>query len=469
MNQSRRFTLHFVGIGGIGMSGIAEIFLSQGHRVRGSDLSSNEVTERLVRMGATIVSGHDEKNISECDVVVISSAVKSTNPEVLEAKRRGIPVIPRAEMLAEIMRGKVGIAVSGTHGKTTTTSMVSQIFIHADLDPTVVVGGKVEAIGSNAKAGTGNIVVAEADESDGSFLLLPASYSVVTNIDHDHMEYYGTTEKLHEAFTQFTKKMPFYGCTWLCGDDAGVKQILSGLTKPHLTYGFEPQNDILIQNWTVTSHSAQKFEIWLRPQKNEAHVFSGTIELGVLGKHNVLNAVAAAGVGLGHGLPIHVIAEALKAFKHVRRRFDERYYLAERNIRLVDDYGHHPTEIKAVLSTAKQTGHDRIVTIFQPHRFSRTKLCWNEFLHCFQDTDVLLMLPIYSAGEDPIEGINSHELCSQVTESARLGKRSLLVQEVESLEAAEKWVLNEKKEGDLILTLGAGSITKLADLLAKKL
>jgi len=467
MISGKKFKLHFVGIGGIGMSGIAEIFLSQGHQVSGSDLHSNEVTERLVRLGAIIVSGHASENVKDVDVVVISSAVRSDNPEVTEARKRGIPVIPRAEMLAEIMRGKQGVAIAGTHGKTTTTSMTAQILIRAGLDPTVVVGGKVEAIGSNAKVGGGTTVVVEADESDGSYHLLPATYAVVTNIDSDHMEFYQTRENLNEAFVQFTKQIPFYGCTWLCGDDGGVKEILPLLTKPYFTYGFDAQNDLMAKNLVVAANGIQKYEVWKRPTKEQPHELFGEIELSVLGKHNVLNSLAAIGISLSLGAPFMAAKEALITFKHVRRRFDERYHSAENNIRVIDDYGHHPTEIKAVLSTARQTGHQRLVTIFQPHRYTRTQLCWNDFLACFQDTDVLLMLPIYAASEDPIAGVSTQALCQELRERfAKEGNRIEVI-EIESLSNAETWAREHRKNGDLFLTLGAGSITKLGDSLAK--
>ncbi len=469
MIPHRKFKLHFVGIGGIGMSGIAEVFLAQGHQVSGSDLLSNETTERLVRMGAVYYSGHASEHVHDVDVVVISSAVKPHNPEVLEAKKQGIPIIPRAEMLAEIMRGKTGIAIAGTHGKTTTTSMTAQILLKAGLDPTVVVGGKVEAIGSNAKIGAGSTVVVEADESDGSFHLLPATYGVVTNIDLDHMEFYKTRDNLNNAFIQFVKNMPFYGCTWLCGDDEGVKAILSELTKPHFTYGFESQNDLIAKNWRVTSSSSQVFEVWQRAQKNRHPELLGEIQLAVLGKHNVLNSLAAFGIALSLGISFYAIKEALSEFKHVRRRFDERYWSAERNIRIIDDYGHHPTEIKAVLATAKQTGNTRLVTIFQPHRYTRTQFCWTEFLSCFDDSDVLLMLPIYAANEDPIEGITSARLCSEISAKAQQKTKPLLVVNVQSLSEAESWVVKNLKDGDIVLTLGAGSITKLAEQLAKSL
>lgn len=456
-----KYKLHFVGLAGIGMSGIAEIFLAQGHKVSGSDLNANEITERLVQLGARFEQNHARENVRDADVVVVSSAVKADNPEVLEARARGIPVIPRAEMLAEIMRGKVGIAVAGTHGKTTTTSMCAQILIKAGMDPTVVVGGKVESIGSNAKVGSGNFVVVEADESDGSFHLLPATYGIITNIDLDHMEHYKTRANLNEAFITFAKKIPFYGCTWICGDDAGVKEVLPYFTKLYFTYGLDSSNDLIAKNIAVVSGGVQKFEVWKRPTRDSTHEFLGIIELNVLGKHNVLNSLAAIGMALSLGAHFEAAKEALRSFQHVRRRFDERFHDAAKNIRVIDDYGHHPTEVKAVLSTARQTGHSRIVTVFQPHRYTRTQLCWDEFLTCFQDTDLLLLLPIYSAGEDAIDGITSERLVTDIFK-----KTGLKVLEMKTLEDAESWVKKNSTQGDLILTLGAGSITKLAGNLA---
>lgn len=443
------------------MSGIAEVFLAQGHEVSGSDLNANEITERLVHLGARFEQKHARENVRDADVVVVSSAVKADNPEVLEARSRGIPVIPRAEMLAEIMRGKIGVAIAGTHGKTTTTSMCAQILMKAGMDPTVVVGGKVESIGSNAKVGAGDVVIVEADESDGSFQLLPASYAVITNIDLDHMEHYGTRENLDEAFVNFAKKIPFYGCNWLCGDDDGARAILPLLTKPYFTYGTHEYNDLVAKNITVHEHGMQAFEVWKRETRLGRHELLGTVELNVLGKHNVLNALAAIGMSLSLGAPFFAAKEALHTFRHVRRRFDERFHDEVKNIRVIDDYGHHPTEVRAVLSTARQTGHSRIVTVFQPHRYTRTQLCWNDFLTCFKDTDVLLMLPIYSAGEEAINGVSSARLVKEIQE-----KSGLKVVELQSLEAAEAWVKNNNKAGDLILTLGAGSITKLASKLA---
>jgi UDP-N-acetylmuramate--alanine ligase len=396
---------------------------------------------------------------------VTSSAVKKNNPEVLEARRLGIPVIPRAEMLAEIMRGKTGIAVAGTHGKTTTTSMTAQILMEADFDPTVVVGGKVEAIGSNAKVGEGDIVVAEADESDGSFHLLPATHAIITNIDLDHMEYYGTRENLNDAFIQFAKKIPFYGHTWVCLEDLGVQEIIPFLTKPFSTYGFTSEADLYATGLKI-ANGRQFFELFYRTQKNEAHQSLGEFELSVLGLHNVLNALGATGMSLSLEAPISAIRDALKSFKHVKRRFDEKLYLTEKNIRVVDDYGHHPTEVRAVLATAKQTGHSRIVTLFQPHRYSRTKLCWEEFLTCFENTDVLVMLPIYAASEDPIEGITDLNLLLAIRKKMGPHFQAHLVA---SLDEALAWVTQNYQNGDLILTLGAGSITKLGDQLGSLL
>ena len=458
----RKFKLHFVGLAGIGMSGIAEIFLAQGHEVSGSDLNANEITERLIHLGARFEQNHARENVRDADVVVVSSAVKKDNPEVIEARSRGIPVIPRAEMLAEIMRGKIGIAIAGTHGKTTTTSMCAQILMKAGMDPTVVVGGKVESIGSNAKVGTGNVVVVEADESDGSFHLLPATYGVITNIDLDHMEHYGTRENLNDAFITFAKKIPFYGCTWVCGDDAGVREVLPFFTKLYFTYGFEESNDLMAKNIAVISGGIQQYEVWKRPTRDSNHEFLGNIELNVLGKHNVLNSLAAIGMSLSLGAHFQAVKEALGSFQHVRRRFDERFYDPVNNIRVIDDYGHHPTEVRAVLATARQTGHQRILTIFQPHRYTRTQLCWNEFLTCFKDTDQLLLLPIYAAGEDAVDGISSSRLVDEIQK-----KTGLKVNEVSSLEDAEKWVEKNSSPGDLILTLGAGSITQLAGRLAE--
>lgn len=462
MIPGKKFRLHFVGIGGIGMSGIAEIFLRQGHQVSGSDLHSNEQTERLEQAGARIFTGHSAHHIQEVhpQTVVMSSAVRSDNPEVVEARRLRIPVIPRAEMLAEIMRGKTGISVAGTHGKTTTTSMVAQVLMHAGLDPTVVVGGKVEAIGSNAKMGTGEHVVAEADESDGSFLLLPTTYAIVTNVDFDHMEFYQTQQRLDDAFVRFVKGIPFYGCAWMCADDPGVQRILGLMSKPVMTYGISSRNADLVARDIEVTPQGQRAQVYLRGN------LLGTLELGVLGRHNLLNALAAIGLGHSLGLSFSAAQLALKSFRHVRRRFDQRYWNEDQQIRVVDDYGHHPTEVSAVLATAHQVTAKRRVTVFQPHRYSRTQLCWDDFVRCFSQTDVLILLPIYAAGETEILGVHHHTLGEAIRKSAQAPKQ---VRTVESLDEAQQLVLSLVQPGDLVLTLGAGTVTQLAGRLAEQL
>jgi UDP-N-acetylmuramate--alanine ligase len=457
------YKLHFVGIGGIGMSGIAEIFLTQGIKVSGSDLNRGETTERLERMGATVFLGHDRNHVGGADVVVISSAVKADNPEVLEARARGIPVIPRAEMLAEIMRGKTGLAIAGTHGKTTTTSMAAQILMKADLDPTVVVGGKVQSIGSNAKMGSGDLVVVEADESDGSFHLLPATWAVITNVDTDHMEFYETRQNLDQAFIDFARKLPFYGRVWVCIEDPGVREILPFITKPHSTYGFSEQADLVAKNLRTQPGGRQIFDLHYREHASGLHRLLGTITLRVLGRHNVLNALGAIGIAFSAGADFKAAKAALLEFQHVKRRFDERYFSEGTGIRIIDDYGHHPTEIRAVLQTARQTEPGRIITVFQPHRYTRTRLCWQEFLSCFEGTDELILLPIYAASEEPINGVTSEALASAI--EATGGDRSPRVRVVRSLEEAALLVSRELKPRDLILTLGAGSITGLPDVL----
>lgn len=464
MIPGKKFRIHFVGIGGIGMSGIAEIFLRQGHQVSGSDLHSNEQTDRLEQAGARVFTGHSAHHIQEVhpQTVVMSSAVRSDNPEVVEARRLKIPVIPRAEMLAEIMRGKTGISVAGTHGKTTTTSMVAQVLMHAGLDPTVVVGGKVEAIGSNAKMGTGEHVVAEADESDGSFLLLPTTYAVVTNIDFDHMEFYQTQQRLDDAFIQFVKGIPFYGCAWMCADDPGVRRILSLTSKPVMTYGIEPtQADLVAKEPESTAHG-QRTQVSFRGKP------LGTLELSVLGRHNLLNALAAVGIAMSLEISFSVVQEALKNFRHVRRRFDQRYFDEQSQIRIIDDYGHHPTEIKAVLAAAQALPAQRRLVVFQPHRYSRTQLCWDAFTQCFQGCDRLILLPVYGAGETPIAGVDSGALAKSIlNQPANL--RPTEVQLVDSLDQAQARVVQMVQSGDMVLTLGAGSVTQLAPRIADEI
>ncbi len=451
--------LHFVGIGGIGMSGIAEVFLNQGYQVTGSDLQDTDTTRRLRALGAKIFIGHGENNVSGAHVVIISSAVKTNNPEVIAAKRARVPVIPRAEMLGELMRGKLGIAVAGTHGKTSTTSMLATILTHAGLDPTLVIGGKVDSLGGNAKLGQGEYVVAEADESDGSFLQLPATYGVITNIDNDHLDHYGSLTAVDDAFVQFVAKLPFYGLAAVCGEDPGVQRVLSRFTKPVVTYGFSEAFDYWAEQIEVHGMSSS----FVVRDRGEA---LGSVELRVPGRHNVMNALAAIILALRLGVPFDRVAEGLKTYSGVKRRFDLRWRDEAKRQIIVDDYGHHPTEIAATLAAARSYWNGRIITVFQPHRYSRTLHCQTEFTHAFQDTDILLLTDIYSAGEDPIPGVTGEFLAKQI---ARATSSSRKVEYVGSLENASKRVHELLAEGDLVICLGAGSITRLPDQLIEGL
>lgn len=454
--------LHFVGIGGIGMSGIAEVFLNQGYLVSGSDLSESDTTRRLASLGAKIFQGHRAENVQKARVVVVSSAVRATNPEVVEAKRLRIPVIPRAEMLAELMRGKTGIAVAGSHGKTTTTSMLAAVLTHAGLDPTLVIGGIVNALGGNAKLGQGKYVVAEADESDGSFLQLPATYGVVTNIDNDHLDHYGNLLGVEAAFTNFVSKLPFYGLAAVCGDDPGVRRCLSRFTKPFTTYGFSSEWDWYATD-VVSLGLGSRFRLWKGGEKPEC---LGEIELHVPGRHNVLNALAATAISHGLGLSFSQVSTGLREFKGVGRRFEVRYQDHARKIAVVDDYGHHPTEILATLSAARGFWPGRIVCIFQPHRYSRTVHCHDGFLSAFNPADEVFFTDIYAAGEDPIEGVSSETLAKDVMLSARAG---LKISYSGDLKKTETSVLTQIQDGDLVLCLGAGTITKLPEKLIQAL
>jgi UDP-N-acetylmuramate--alanine ligase len=458
MHNIQQTQLHFVGIGGIGMSGIAEVMLTQGYQVSGSDMAESDTTRRLTGLGAKIQIGHAPENIMGAHVVVISSAVKASNPEVLQARKTRIPVIPRAEMLGEIMRGKVGIAVAGTHGKTTTTSMLSSILIAAGLDPTIVIGGKVDSLGSNAKLGHGQLVVAEADESDGSFLHLPATFGVITNIDNDHLDHYGNVEAIEQAFSEFVTQLPFYGLAAVCGDDPGVKKCLERFTKPVMTYGFSEDNDFYAK--VFEQGVVSRFEVHCNVGPNPGLL--GTIELHVPGRHNVLNALAAIVIARRLVISFEKIVEGLMAFAGVKRRFDIRWKNENHQQLIVDDYGHHPTEVAATLAAARSYWPGRIVTVFQPHRYSRTANCLRDFPKAFRDTDVLYLADIYAAGEDPIEGISSERLAADIQKQAAPSQKVAYVGRLE--EACTK-VMADFKSGDLILCLGAGNITKLPDLL----
>jgi UDP-N-acetylmuramate--alanine ligase len=437
---------HFIGIGGIGMSGIAEILLSLGMKVSGSDLRRGPVTDRLAQLGATIYEGHNAANVAGATVVVTSSAVSISNPEVLEAHAKKIPVIPRAEMLAELMRLKYGIAIAGMHGKTTTTSMVASVLAAGDLDPTVVVGGRVDALGSNARLGTTQYLVAEADESDRSFLKLSPILAVVTNLDREHMDCYRDMADVEQAFLNFMDKVPFYGAVTACLDNFLLAAILPRVRRRVFTYGVSADADYRLEMLTQGQGCFAQFSV---------HTASGTLgpfELHVPGRHNVLNATAA--VAIAHQLEVSAekIAEGLKNFRGVDRRFQQRG--VARGVTVVDDYGHHPTEIKATLAAARECGHRKIHVVFQPHRFSRTKDLLDEFSGAFRDAETLIVLPIYAASEEPIPGVTSESLAVRI--------EGPTVQIAADFSGAVAAVVAQAQEGDLILTLGAGNVSQLA-------
>lgn len=455
--------IHFVGIGGIGMSGIAEIFRNLGYLVSGSDISETETTRRLESLGIKVSIGHRAQNVDGASVVVVTSAIKAVNPELLEAKRLKLPVIQRAEMLGELMRFKTGFAIAGTHGKTTTTSMLSTVLAHLGYDPTVVVGGKVDALGGNARLGASPYLVAEADESDGSFLKLPATYNIITNIDNDHLDHYGTLSRVEDAFVQFANQTPFHGLSVLCLDDPGVRKIVQRLHKPFVTYGFSEEADFKIVDYSTENGDVKASQRFFLKFKSEN---LGPFEIGFPGKHQVLNAAAVAALCLKLGLEPKEIREGLLAFGGVRRRFEIKYSDSQRKIVVIDDYGHHPTEIQATLSAARGYWKDRIVTVFEPHRYTRTRDCWSGFLHAFTGTDVLLLTEIYPASEDPIENVSGERLLREIKGQLASSQQAWYVGD---LVHAKSQVLSILKEGDLILCLGAGAVTKLSDELAKEL
>ncbi|MBT1072088.1 UDP-N-acetylmuramate--L-alanine ligase [Pelotalea chapellei] len=449
--------IHFVGIGGIGMSGIAEVLLNLGYKVSGSDLRSSEITERLVILGAEIGLGHSAQNLKNVDVVVISSAVHDDNPEVVEAKRLHVPVIPRAEMLAELMRMKYGIAIAGTHGKTTTTSMAACILGHAGIDPTIVIGGKLNAIGSNAQLGQGKFLLAEADESDGSFLVLSPTIAVVTNIDADHLDHYsGGIEEIKSTFVKFINKVPFYGLAVLCLDDKNICEILPLVKKRYLTYGLSSQADIRA---THVRHDGfnTSFVVHYKGYR------LGEVSFPMPGPHNVLNAMACIAVAMELDVPFSVIQEAFAGFSGVGRRFTVKG--EPRGIMVVDDYGHHPVEIKATLAAARQGWPERrIVAAFQPHRYTRTHELFSEFVTAFYDADVLVLTDVYAAGEQPIEGATAERLCHEVR---RHGQKDVTY--IANREDIPAHLMGTVKEGDIVITLGAGNIWQQGEALVRLL
>jgi UDP-N-acetylmuramate--alanine ligase len=437
---------HFIGIGGIGMSGIAEILLNLGMKVSGSDLRRGPVTDRLAGMGATIFEGHEAAHVAGATVVVASSAVHACNPEVVEARARKVPVIQRAEMLAELMRLKYGIAIAGMHGKTTTTSMVASVLAAGGLDPTVVVGGRVDALGSNAKLGSSRYLVAEADESDRSFLKLSPILAVVTNLDREHMDCYRDMADVEQAFLTFIDKLPFYGAVTACIDNPLLKAILPRAQRRVFTYGVAPEADYRLEFLVAGQGPFARFQVVTATGP------LGPFELHVPGHHNVLNATAA--VAIAHQLEVapEKIAQGLHDFRGVDRRFQLRGQA--RGVTVVDDYGHHPTEIRATLAAARECGHARIHVVFQPHRFSRTLDLLEEFSGAFKDADTVLVLPIYAASEEPIPGVTAERLAARIEGPA--------VAFVPDFAAAVAAVAAQARQGDLILTLGAGSVSHLA-------
>ncbi len=449
--------IHFVGIGGIGMSGIAELLLNLGYQVSGTDLRSSQITRRLEELGGIIHIGHQGDAIGNADVVVTSSAINPDNPEVITAHERHIPVIGRAEMLAELMRlKKFGIAVAGSHGKTSTTSLLSWILFKAGLDPTVVVGGKVDSLGGNAKLGEGEFLVAEADESDGSFLQLSPVIEIVTNIDREHLDYYRDLDHIKEIFTQFIGKIPFYGAAVLCLDDPNIAELLPKIKKRIITYGLSEQADIHAVQ--VSSENCQT-QYLLRYRNQDL----GRITLNIPGIHTVYNSLAAIAVALELEIDFDVIAASIASFGGVQRRLQIKKEVA--GILVIDDYGHHPTEIRATLQAVRAGWPDRrLVVLFQPHRFSRTQALFDEFKTAFHRADELILTDIYAAGEPPIEGINSEELLDAVKQH---GQRTATY--LPGAEELAKRILPFIKSGDIVLTLGAGNIVKTGEEIAELL
>jgi len=447
--------VHFVGIGGIGMSGIAEVLLNLGYGISGSDLKETEVTRRLQVLGCVISYGHRKENVKEADVLVISSAVRKGNPEVEVAEERLIPVIPRAEMLAELMRVKVGIAIAGTHGKTTTTSLISTVLAAGGLDPTVVIGGRLNSIGSNARLGQGEFLVAEADESDGSFVKLMPTIAVVTNIDPEHLDYYKGIEEIKETFLNFLNKIPFFGLAVLCLDHPNIQSLIPRLKKRFTTYGLTTQADFRAKEIQFDGLSTA-FDVLHHRRE------VGRLTLRMPGLHNVYNALATVATAFELDIPFKTIQETLQDFGGIQRRFQIK---AERQgVLIVDDYGHHPVEIKATLRAARTGWQRRIIVIFQPHRYTRTQTLFDDFLTAFYDADVLILTDIYAAGEDRIEGIEAKKLFEGIRD---YGHKD--VSYLPDRKEIVNHVLRIVRPGDLVITLGAGDITQVSEELVKRL
>lgn len=451
--------IHFVGIGGIGMSGIAELLVNMGFTVSGSDMKTSKYTDRLSSLfDVRIFEGHAAENIGDAQVVVFSSAIRDDNPEVVRARELGIPVIARAEMLAELMVLKpYAVAISGTHGKTTTTSMVATILGHAGIDPTTVVGGVVAALGSNSRLGASDWFVTEADESDRSFLMLYPTIAVVTNIDKEHMESYKGMDDVVQCFTDFVNKVPFFGAAVICLDDPNVQLIVPNIKRRRVTYGMTAQADISAHDISFDASFGSKFTVWKGDQ------ILGDIRLPVPGLHNVYNALAATAVALELDVPFEKIAEAFAGFRNANRRFQYKGEVG--GITVIDDYAHHPTEILATLSAAKNgSSGRRTVAVFQPHRYSRTRELMDEFALAFNNADVLYVLDIYAASEQPIEGITAEVLTENIR---KYGHKNVTF--IGSIDTAAERVCPNLQSGDLLITLGAGSITRLSEEILERL
>jgi UDP-N-acetylmuramate--alanine ligase len=447
---------HFAGIGGIGMSGIAEVLLNLGYTISGSDLRLSPTTERLASLGATIYEGHNAENVAGAKALVVSSAVEESNPEVQEARRLQIPVIPRGELLAELMRLKYGIAVAGSHGKTTTTSMVATILSHAGVDPTVVVGGKVAAMGgSNARVGKSDFLVVEADESDGSFLKLSPIFAIVTNIDREHLDHYTDIVEIRRAFTEFVNKVPFYGAAVLCLDDENVQSILPDVKRRTITYGRNSQAD-----YQPATLESANFHSRFSLRSRTADL--GEFHLNIPGEHNVLNATAAIAVAMELHVQPDVIREGLGKFTGVGRRFELRGTV--KGVAVVDDYGHHPTEIRATLAAAKSCCQGRMHVLFQPHRYTRTLHLLDEFARAFHQADRVLVLDIYGASEKPIGGVTSEALVERMRQFGHRG-----AEYAGSNATGVEMIVEGVEPGDMILTLGAGSVSQLAEKILERL
>ncbi|MEK6677921.1 MAG: UDP-N-acetylmuramate--L-alanine ligase [Nitrospirota bacterium] len=447
--------IHFVGIGGIGMSGIAEVLLNLGYKVSGSDMNLSDTTKHLQDSGAFIYKGHAASNIEGADVVVISSAVSQENEEVKAAKKLLIPVIPRAEMLAELMRLKYGIAVAGAHGKTTTTSIIATVLVRGNIDPTVVIGGKLNSFGTNAKLGQGDFLVAEADESDGSFLKLSPTIAVVTTIDEEHLDYYKNLDAIKKAFLSFINKVPFYGLAVLCLDDKNIQDIIPSVEKRYVTYGFSAQADFAAKDIELKGFESS-FKVINRGKE------LGRFKLNMPGLHNVYNALSAVAVGLELEIDIDAIKKAFAEFSGVQRRFQVKGEIND--VMVVDDYGHHPTEIKATLAAAKSGWDKRTIVIFQPHRYTRTKDLMKDFATAFYQADVLILTDIYAAGETPIEGVTGERLYETIK-----GHGHKEVMFIKNKNEIPDYVFKMLKKDDIVITLGAGDVYKIGGEIVERM